>query len=389
MSTALASSVSGHLDRLVQRVLSIALAISLPEILANSSAQRFFLNDLSAVALFLLIGTTVAAGISSWVTGGSRIWFYLHGVAVGLSLLLWPLMVEDASILPAGTKPWIWWTVGIGILSIGLIGNKFFAALGLTSYSVGWFFIHVSDVGGSASSALALQDAAYLFLFGGSIIGLVTLVRDGAKRADTANTKAIERAIEQARIDAVERERQRLDALIHDKVLNTLLLASKAETPRQREHVAALAAEAIDSLKAAAEEPVRNPAVTPIGLFRALRKAAIQLIPQINVQTLTGGTDTIPADKAQALTEATLQAIDNARAHSKGKNFELTLNSPSEGKVEITLVDDGVGFRTDRIPRDRVGVRTSIISRMRNVGGEAKITSEPSRGTKVELRWPK
>lgn len=389
MSTALASSVSGRLDQQVQKVLSIALAISLPEILANSSAQRFFLNDLSAVVLFLLIGTTVAAGTSSWVTGGSRIWFYLHGVAVGLSLLLWPLMVEDASILPAGTKPWIWWTVGIGILSIGLIGNKFFAALGLTSYSVGWFFIHVSDVGGSASSALALQDAVYLFLFGGSIIGLVTLVRDGAKRADTANTKAIERAIEQARIDAVERERQRLDALIHDKVLNTLLLASKAETPRQREHVAALAAEAIDSLKAAAEEPVRNPAVTPIGLFRALRKAAIQLIPQINVQTLTGGTDTIPADKAQALTEATLQAIDNARAHSKGKNFELTLNSPSEGKVEITLVDDGVGFRTDRIPRDRVGVRTSIISRMRNVGGEAKITSEPSRGTRVELRWPK
>ena len=389
MSTTLASSVSGRLDRQVQKVLSIALAISLPEILANSAAQRFFLNDLSAVVLFLLIGTTVAAGISSWVTGGSRIWFYLHGTAVGLTLLLWPLMVEDVSQMPAGTKPWIWWTIGIGILSIGLIGNKLFGALGLIAYSAGWFFLHVSEVGGSASTALSLQDAVYLFLFGGSIIGLVTLVRDGAKRADIANTKAIESAIEQARIDAVERERQRLDALIHDKVLNTLLLASKAETSQQRQRVAVLASEAIDSLKAAADEPVRNPAVTPIGLFRALRKAAIQLIPEIKVQTLSGGTDTIPADKAQALTEATLQAIDNARAHSKAKNFELTLDTPKEGTVEITLVDDGVGFRTDRIPKDRVGVRTSIISRMRNVGGEAKITSVSSRGTKVELRWPK
>lgn len=389
MTQSLASSVAGRLEGQIHKVLSVVLVLSLPEIFANSAAQRFFLNELSAIMLFLLIGTTVAATISSWLTGSRVIWFYLHGSAVALSMLLWPVMVEDASLIPDYSKPWIWWTLGIGILSFGLIGNRVVGAIALFSISFGWFFIHVDPSGGSATWQLSLQDSVYLFLFGGSIIGLITLVRDGAKRADIANTQFIQSAIEQARVDAIERERQRLDALIHDKVLNTLLLASRAESRQEQQRAAELAAQAIESLRAAAEEPTRNPAVTPLGLFRALRKAAQQLAPGIEVRTLSGGAETLPADRAQALTEATLQAIDNARLHSKARHLELILDSPTPGSIEITLKDDGVGFRPDRIPKDRIGIRTSVLARMQNVGGEALIQSEPSRGTTVKLRWPK
>ena len=389
MTQSLASSVAGRLEGQIHKVLSVVLVLSLPEIFANSAAQRFFLNDLSAIVLFLLIGTTVAATLSSWVTGSRVIWFYLHGSAVALSMLLWPLMVDDVSLIPQYSKPWIWWTLGIGILSFGLIGNRIVAGIALVLISFGWFFIHTSNAGGSAGWQLALQDSVYLFLFGGSIIGLITLVRDGAQRADIANTQFIQSAIEQARVDAVERERQRLDALIHDKVLNTLVLASRADSKQEQARAAELAAQAIESLNAAAQEPERNPAVTPIGLFRALRKAALQLAPGIEVKTLSGGAETLPADRAQALTEATLQAIDNARAHAKATRLELTLDSPKPGEVEITLQDNGVGFKPDRIPKDRIGLRTSVLTRMRNVGGEAVIESEPGRGTTVKLRWPK
>ena len=389
MTESLASSVAGRLEGQIHKVLSVVLLLSLPELFANSAAQRFFLNDLSAIVLFLLIGTTVAATISSWITGSRVLWFYLHGAATVLSLLAWPLMVEDLALIPEYSKPWIWWTLGIGILSFGLIGNRFVGAAALVGISVAWFFVHTSAVGGSATWTLALQDSLYLFLFGGSIIGLITLVRDGAKRADIANTQFIQSAIEQARIDAVERERQRLDALIHDKVLNTLVLASRSTSEDEQARAAALAAQAIESLKAAVKEAPRNPAVTPIGLFRALKAAALQLAPGIEVKTLSGGAETLPADKAQALTEATLQAIDNARSHSRATKLELTLDSPQPGAVEITLTDNGIGFRSDRIPRDRIGIRTSVLARMRNVGGEALVESEIGRGTKVMLRWPK
>lgn len=389
MTQSLASSVAGRLEGQIHRVLSVVLVLSLPEIFANSAAQRFFLNELSAIVLFLLIGTTVAATLSSWVTGNRVIWFYLHGSAVALSMLLWPLMVDDVALIPEYSKPWIWWTLGIGILSFGLIGNRIAGGLALVCISFGWYFIHTSEAGGSATWQLALQDSVYLFLFGGSIIGLITLVRDGAQRADTANTQFIQSAIEQARVDAIERERQRLDALIHDKVLNTLVLASKAESRQEQARAAELAAQAIESLKAAAQEPERNPAVTPLGLFRALRKAAMQLAPGIEVKTLSGGAETLRADRAQALTEATLQAIDNARVHAKATKLELTLDSPKPGEVEITLQDNGIGFRPDRIPKDRIGLRTSVLTRMRNIGGEAVIESEPGRGTTITLRWPK
>jgi signal transduction histidine kinase len=213
------------------------------------------------------------------------------------------------------------------------------------------------------------------------------LVRSGAKRADLENSKAIASAIEQARIDAVERERQRLDALIHDRVLNTLLLASKATSADEKRNTQLLAEQAILSLQEAAQEPRPTPSVTPLGLFRALKKAAQQLLPGIEVQTLGGGSEPLPAAEAQAITEATLQAIDNAARHSKAENVELILDSPATGVIEIQVRDDGVGFRVDRVPRDRIGIKISVFGRMLAIGGEAAIDSNPGNGTRVLLRW--
>jgi signal transduction histidine kinase len=232
-----------------------------------------------------------------------------------------------------------------------------------------------------------LQDAVYLFLFGGSIIGMLHLVRGGAKSADQENSRAISSAIEQARIDAVERERQRLDALIHDRVLSTLLLAANAKSPEEEQSAKLLASQAITSLSEAAQEPRATPSVTPLGLFRALRKAALQLVPTIKISTSGGGSEPIPAIEAQAITEATLQAIDNAARHSDAKNFELVMSSPDNGEIEIRVLDDGIGFRRDRIPRDRIGIRTSVLARMKAIGGAAEINSQPNKGTEIVLRW--
>lgn len=389
MSEPLASSVTNRLEGQIRRVLSLVLVLSIPELLVNASAQRFFLNDLSVLLITTLVVTSVATVLSSWLAGGRKFWFYLHGTAVALSILTWPIMVSDTSLLPEEVKPWIWWTMGIGILSIGVIGNRMIAAFGLVGISFGWYLLHTSVPGGAANSAQALQDALYLFLFGGSIIGMITLVRIGARRADEENSKAIQSAIEQARVDAIERERQRLDALIHDKVLNTLLLSAKAETELERRNAAQLASQAIQSLNEAAEDPRPTPSVTPIGLFRALRKAVLSLSPTIEVRTLTGGAQTLPSDKAQALTEATLQAVDNALAHSNSSRLELVLDTLDDGGVEITVIDDGIGFRADRIPKDRIGLKTSVVGRMAAIGGEARIESQPGAGTKIVLRWPK
>jgi Histidine kinase-, DNA gyrase B-, and HSP90-like ATPase. len=385
----LASAVSSRLEGQIRKVLSLVLLISLIELTANAVAQEDLLTSWSGPVLAVIALVTLATVYSSWLTSGGPWLFLLHGVSVFAVLLLWPVLVSDSALMEDGFKPWIWWGLGFGIMSFGLFTHWLVGGFYLSAVSVAWFVLHASEAGGQATIQGALQDASYLFLFGGSIIGTINLVRRGAQKADLANSAAIASAIEQAKIDAVERERQRLDALIHDRVLNTLLLAAKAKNKSERENAAALALQAISSLREAIEEPRSTPSVTPLGLFRALRKAALQLVPQIEVRTLAGGSEEIPAAEARAITEATLQAIDNASRHSGANRFELILDSPKTGAIEIVVSDNGTGFRPERIPRDRIGIRTSVLGRLVAIGGDARIESRFGSGTKVTLRWPK
>jgi signal transduction histidine kinase len=383
----LASSVSSGLERQIRRVLSVVLLLSLIELVVNATTQSNQLNNLSTAWLALLAFTTLATVLSSWLTSGTNQLFLTHGLISGTSLIAWPLMLSEMGTFSQGMKPWIWWTLGIGILSFGLFVNWWLGGIYLLSVSAGWSLLTMSQFGGAAQLSSGLQDAVYLFLFGGSIIGMINLVRRGAKRADVANSMAIESAIEQARIDAVERERQRLDALIHDRVLNTLLLSGKAETAAERKSAVKLAENAILSLQEALVEPRSTPSVTPLGLFRALRKAALQLLPVIEVRTMGGGSEEISAEKAQAITQATLQAIDNAARHASATSFELVMDSPVTGAIEIVVRDNGSGFRLDKLPKDRIGLRTSVIARMEAIGGYAKISSAGDRGTEIKLGW--
>jgi signal transduction histidine kinase len=383
----LASAVSAGLERQIRRVLSAVLAISLAELVANASTQSDQLNLLSAIWLGLLITVTFATVMSSWFGAGANGFFLAHGLLSGASIIAWPFMLSEMGVFDQGVKPWLWWTLGIGILSFGLFVNWWIGGLYLLSVSLGWFLLSSSDFGGSATLQGATQDSIYLFLFGGSLIGMISLVRSGAIRADAANSQAIESAVEQARIDAVERERQRLDALIHDRVLSALLLSGKAETAEERRSAAQLSETAIASLNSALEEPRSTPNLTPIGLFRALRKAAQKLLPEIEVQTLGGGSEVIPAEKAQAITEATLQAIDNASRHAKATKYELLMDSPTTGAIEIVVRDNGSGFRVEKLPKDRIGLRTSVIARMKAIGGYVEVNSSAEKGTEIKLGW--
>ncbi|MEK9908076.1 MAG: ATP-binding protein, partial [Aquiluna sp.] len=127
--------------------------------------------------------------------------------------------------------------------------------------------------------------------------------------------------------------------------------------------------------------------VTPLGLFKAIEKAALDLDPRVAVTSRGGGSENLDPEVAQALTEATLQALDNAIQHSQAKTIELLLDSPEEYSLVFEIVDDGIGFRLDRATRDRIGIRTSIQARVESVGGRAEIESAPGMGVKVSLRW--
>lgn len=387
MPNRLTTAASARLERLIRRLYAFTLLLSSIESIANSITQARYLNWMSIAMVATLVFIIAMIQLATWTKRNMDRWIFVLGAFGLAAMLLFPWAVADVDRLPSGYQPWLWWVIGMSVVGMGIAARPVIAMSYLVVVTGTWFWLDTSPWGGSSDPLLQLQDATYIFLFGGTVLGLFILVRDSVLKVDTANTLAMKSAVQQASTDAVERERQRIDALIHDRVLNTLLLASNAKTSSEYSSVVKLSEEAIDSLRKADRDPEPKPEIQPFGLFRALRQIAVQLIPDANVEILSGGSVDIPAEVASALTEALIQALDNATRHAKATRVSLTLSSPTQSSVSIQLRDNGVGFRLNRIPKDRIGVQTSILKRVEAVGAKATIESSPGSGTLVRLEW--
>lgn len=383
----LASAASVRLETMFSRIYSSVLAVLQVEVILNVVFQAQFLGFGNSWVAALTTIPIVGMVFRSWRRGSLGLWPYLHGGLVVIVIWSWPALVVDPTQLPEGFQAWIWWLVGTATISMGVVNPRWLGWVYLVVASASWFLLDTSIYGGSEAWDVALQDSIYVFLLGGVVSSLVRLTRDAAKRADDANSIAIARAVEQAQTDAVERERQRIDALVHDRVLNTLLVAAKANSEADYQAASTAAAEAVASLEAAVTEPESAAGVTTLGLYRSLRKAALRASEQIEVEIVSAGLEELPAEIAQSVTEATLQAIDNALRHSEASEIRLVLGSQEVSGILVQVIDNGKGFNPERLPKDRLGVRTSIQARMMSLGGQAKISSEVGNGTTVELRW--
>jgi signal transduction histidine kinase len=383
----LTTAASARLERLIRRLYAFTLLLSSVESIANSITQASYFNWVGIAMVITLLLIVGMIQLATWTNRNMDRWILIHGAFALGALFVFPWTIVDVDVLPAEYQPWLWWVIGMAVVGIGVAAKPLVAMSYLVVVTAIWLWLDTSPWGGSSDFLLELQDTTYIFLFGGTVLGLFILVRDSVSKVDIANGLAIQSAVQQASTDAVEQERQRIDALIHDRVLNTLLLASKASNASEFGSVVKLSEEAIESLRKADRDPESRPEIQPLGLFRALEQAAVQLIPDVKAEILSGGSVEIPAQVAQALTEALVQALDNSARHAKASQVSLTLSSPTPKSVLIELRDNGVGFRLSRIPTDRIGVRTSILKRVEAVGANATIESSPGAGTLVRLEW--
>ncbi len=53
------------------------------------------------------------------------------------------------------------------------------------------------------------------------------------------------------------------------------------------------------------------------------------------------------------------------------------------------VTDSGVGFDLDAVSAERLGFKESVVNRLREVGGDAKLFSAPGSGTTVVLEAPR
>jgi signal transduction histidine kinase len=178
-----------------------------------------------------------------------------------------------------------------------------------------------------------------------------------------------------------------LDALVHDSVLTTLLVASKAQTPEEISLARESATEAIRRLDSdnASMKPTTD--ITQVSFFEALQNRIHEVHPSFEVSLQQTNNSLLPELVSEALTEATLQAVDNSTKHG-GISAKRSVSLQSQGKgLKIVVSDTGKGFRASKIPKDRLGIQLSIIGRVKSVGGRVFIRSEPGKGTDVVLEW--
>jgi two-component sensor histidine kinase len=257
----------------------------------------------------------------------------------------------------------------------------------LAFLTISWPLLKVSGFGGSGQLLLGLQEALHLFVFSAVLIALVLALRWEAGKTDAANQVAIASAVESARVDAAGIEQSRLDALVHDSVLTTLLVAAQAETDQQRSLAAKSATDAIARLKSARSEEFASTQITLASFFHALELRINQVTPEFKVSLTRMSDLPISSHIAVALTEATLQAVDNSLKHAGKATERMVRLKGEQSGLKIVISDNGKGFRPSQVAKDRIGIASSIVSRTKNAGGRVFINSSPGSGTNVVIEW--
>ena len=212
-------------------------------------------------------------------------------------------------------------------------------------------------------------------------------VRRTARQLDESRAEAVA----QAEIAAKERERNRHQRMLHDRVLQTLEMLAQGSWVADSAVQARITEEAVwlRALVDGGADPDR-----PGDLLAALNAvigrqsrdglavdllAADLLAPDSPHHALT-------PELTEALVGAVHEALTNVRKHS-GVDRATVRVAVADGDVLISVLDQGRGFDPGRA-RAGIGLAHSIRARVQEAGGTVTIDSLPGDGTCVELSVP-
>lgn len=96
----------------------------------------------------------------------------------------------------------------------------------------------------------------------------------------------------------------------------------------------------------------------------------------------------LPSDVLDAFLLALAECLENVRRHSGVTEAHVTITD-DETIVRALVTDSGVGFDINDIDDAKLGFAESVVARLRDVGGNARLFSAPGSGTTVVLEVPR
>lgn len=200
-----------------------------------------------------------------------------------------------------------------------------------------------------------------------------------------AESEADLRKLNMRLIQASEDERRRLARELHDGVSQRLaLLAGSAASERP---------DLFDEVGDIAEDVRRishrlHPAILDnVGLEAALESECESFQRLQGIETsceFRTCPDSIRPDVALALYRITQEALSNVARHAKASWVRVTLAGVDKQLV-LSIVDSGIGFDPQVVRRIGGLGLTSMRERARQIGANLAVSSEPDKGTEIEV----
>lgn len=241
-------------------------------------------------------------------------------------------------------------------------------------------------------------------LVGGLVLALVTigrtlqLERELERRLEeNARARADLRELSARLLRAQENERRTLARELHDEVgqsLSAILMetegaACAVEPAEVREHLASIRAMAEKTVNEVRDLALllRPSMLDDFGLVPALRWHAREMAKRTGLHVVVeadDSADSLPDEHQTCIYRLVQEALNNSSRHASARTVEVTVTREG-ARVLFSVRDDGAGFD----PRFVRGLGLlGMEERVRRLGGQVRIDSQPGRGTLVAAELP-
>ena len=200
----------------------------------------------------------------------------------------------------------------------------------------------------------------------------------------------------------LEAQRRQGARLLHDTVLATLTLLAHSGvgvTPEALRQQAGDDAKLLRQLRLGTNPTPSGTAVgtktSPIPVvdepvLGTTLESVKQRFGRMGLQVSWHGTGQVllPSEILDAFLLALAECLENVRRHSGVTEAHVTITEDSK-MVRAMVTDAGVGFDISDIDEAKLGFTESVVARLRDVGGNARLFSAPGSGTTVVLEVPR
>ncbi len=239
-------------------------------------------------------------------------------------------------------------------------------------------------------------------LAGGSMARLLRLEQVSALRfQEVVQARSALRDLSARLIEVQESERKALSRELHDEVgqaLSGLLLGIGNVVAVVASGDSMEARSQLQDLRRLAERTVavvrdmslllRPSMLDDLGLVSALQWQAreVSRTKNVYVQVEAGSVpDDLPEEYKTCIYRLVQEALHNVTRHAKAKTVQIHLKEQEDGSLELTIQDDGQGFR----PQHEKGVGLlGMEERVSRLHGSFRVESQPGHGTIIRVVLP-